>query len=193
MRCRCGKVQGDVEPGRAYARGTCYCRDCQAYARFLAQPGLMDEHGGSDVVPVAPSGVRITAGLDQVDCVSLSEKGLYRWYAACCRTPLANTPRAASFPYVGMSSVAFEASSPALDAALGPRDRVVFNTGSAKGTVRSTPLAFLVAGMRIFGGVLAARLRREPPALFFDAEGRPIRQPQVLDAEQRATLGANSA
>ena len=93
LRCHCGAVRGEMDTERAYARATCYCKDCRAFARFLGVPGVLDASGGTDIVPVAPAAVRITAGGEHVVCMSLSPKGLLRWYAACCRTPLANTPR----------------------------------------------------------------------------------------------------
>lgn len=191
LRCRCGKVRGEVNAARAYTRGTCYCKDCQAYARFLGQPGLMNDRGGTDIVPMSPSGVRIDEGLEQVACVSLSEDGRLRWYAACCRTPLGNTPRDPKLSYVGMPTTCFAAAPETIDAAFGARDRIVLNTGSASGIVRGTPLAFFLGGLRILGNMLAARVRREPPTLFFDASGRPIRRPRVLSAAERAALGAN--
>ncbi|MFT4197494.1 MAG: DUF6151 family protein, partial [Pseudoxanthomonas sp.] len=107
-----------------WARATCYCRDCQAFARFLGQPGVLDAHAGTDIVPMAPAGLRITAGFDQVACMSLSPKGLLRWYAACCRTPLANTLRTPGLPYVGLVA-ACVADRAALDAAVGPAARAV--------------------------------------------------------------------
>jgi len=40
LRCECGQVQGTVEAGHAYTRATCYCKDCQAYARWLDKPAF---------------------------------------------------------------------------------------------------------------------------------------------------------
>lgn len=184
-------MTGEVDAERAYTRGTCYCRDCQAYARFLGESDLMDAQGGTDIVPMSPAGVRITDGLDNVACMSLSEKGVLRWYASCCRTPLGNTPREPKLAYVGMVTSCFDAAPDRIDAALGPRDRIVLNADSATGPVRSTPFAFFAGGLRILGNMLAARIRRQPPTLFFEPDGRPIRTPQVLTAEQRGELGAN--
>ena len=82
LKCRCGAVRGEMQPRRAYTRATCYCKDCRAYALFLGQPGVLDEAGGTDVVPTAPATVRLTAGLEHVACMSLSPKGTLRWYAA---------------------------------------------------------------------------------------------------------------
>lgn len=188
LRCRCGTVRGELETTRAYTRATCYCKDCRAFANFLAVPGVLDESGGTDVVPIAPSAVHFTAGTEHVVCMSLSPKGLLRWYASCCRTPLANTPREPKLPYVGMVTTCVDATPQALDAEFGPRNRVVLNTQSATAPVKSTPLAFVTGGLCILAGVLGARLRREHASPFFDASGRPLREPEVVSRERRAEL-----
>ncbi|HEU0307517.1 MAG TPA: DUF6151 family protein [Lysobacter sp.] len=193
LRCRCGAVRGEMETARAYTRATCYCKDCRAFANFLAVPNVLDASGGTDVVPIAPAAVRLTAGSEHVACMSLSPKGLLRWYAACCRTPLANTPRDPKLPYVGMVSTCFDAEPQAVDAAFGPRDRIVLNTRSATAPVRSTPLAFVTGGLRIFAGIIGVRLRRERASPFFDASGRPLREPEVISRERRGELERNAA
>ncbi len=193
MRCECGQVRGEVDLDRAYTRGTCYCHDCQAYARWLARPGLMDECGGSDVVPMSPGGVRITEGVEHVACLSLSDKGILRWYAACCRTPLGNTPRSGRIPYLGLPTTCLDASPASVDAALGPRDRIVLNAGSATCEVKPTPVAFFLGGLNIARHLVAGKLGARPPSPFLDASGRWLRTPQVLGAAERAALDANPA
>jgi hypothetical protein len=188
LRCRCGTVQGEIDEGRAYVRATCYCKDCRAFARYLGVPGVLDASGGTDVIPMAPAAMRFTAGTEQVVCMSLSPKGILRWYASCCRTPLANTPRDPKLPYVGVVTDCLNATPQALEAAFGPRDRVVLNTQSATAPVKSTPVAFALGGMRILAGILGARLRRERASAFFDASGQPLRQPTVITREERAAL-----
>ena len=69
-----------------------------------------------------------------------------------------------------------------------PRDRIVLNTQSATEPVRSTPLTFATGGLRIFAGIIGARLRRERASPFFDAGGRPLREPEVVSRERRAEL-----
>lgn len=188
LRCHCGAVRGEMDTERAYARATCYCKDCRAFARFLGVPGVLDASGGTDIVPVAPAAVRITAGGEHVVCMSLSPKGLLRWYAACCRTPLANTPREPKLPYVGMVSACFDASPQMVDAAFGPRDRMVVNAQSATAHVRSTPMHLVMGSLRILMGVLGVKLRRERTWPFFDANGQPLREPAVVSRERRAEL-----
>lgn len=188
LRCRCGVVRGEMETARAYTRATCYCKDCRAFARFLAVPGVLDAGGGTDVVAIAPAAVRFTSGSEHVASMSLSPKGLLRWYASCCRTPLGNTPRDTKLPYVGMVTTCFDSAAQAVDATFGPRNRIVLNTRSATAPVRSTPLAFAMGGLRILAGIIGARLRRERASPFFDGAGRPLREPEVISRERRAEL-----
>lgn len=192
LRCECGRVQGRVETDQVYVRATCYCRDCQAYARWLDRPGVTDAQGGTDIVAMNPAAVHITSGDEQIACMSLSEKGILRWYTVCCRTPLGNTPRDAKIAYVGIVTTGL---SPAreVDAAFGPKGKTVINSGSAQGKVKATPVGFVVGGLRIVRGMLGARLRGQGPMLFFDGEGQPIRRIEVLSADERAALQANNA
>ena len=194
LRCHCGSVEGFVASPRAAARAVCYCRDCQAFARFLGQPAVLDGNGGTDIVAIAPDALRITAGIGQVACMSMGPKGLLRWYAACCRTPLANTSRDPKLYYTGVVAACLDAAPAELDAALGPRDRIVANTGSATAPVESSGLRFVLGGLRIFGPVIAARLRgRRAGAPFFDASGQPLRQPEVISRERREALRRGDA
>lgn len=94
LRCTCGKLQGQLATQPTSGRARCYCKDCQAYARFLGrQSEILDAHGGTDLIATLPAAVRFTAGLEQLACVTLTDKGPLRWYATCCRTPIGNTAR----------------------------------------------------------------------------------------------------
>ena len=171
LRCRCGHVQGVVGTANTYVRATCYCTDCRAFAQWLGTPGLLDAAGGVDVVAMAPSQVRITAGQDQVACMSLSERGIHRWYAACCRTPLGNMGRNPAIHYVGMSTACM--ASDVADAAFGPARPCVINTGSATAPVTKTPVAFALGGLRIALGILGGKLRGLRQSPFYDvSKGR---------------------
>ncbi|MET0717975.1 MAG: DUF6151 family protein [Pseudoxanthomonas sp.] len=190
LRCQCGQLQGTVETDQLYVRATCYCHDCQAYARWLDRPGVADAQGGTDIVAMNPAAVRITAGQEQIACMSLSPKGLLRWYAVCCRTPLGNTPREGAVPYVGIVTTGL---SPAreMEQAFGPKGQTVINSGSAQGQVKATPWRFVTGGLRIAVNLVGAKLRKQKPSLFFDDQGQPIRTPQALSAEERQALGAS--
>ena len=103
LRCRCGYLRGiaeDVSPSTGL-RFICYCRDCQAFARFLGRADVLDTAGGTDIFQMAPARVRLTAGVDALRSIARSRKVL-RWYADCCKTPIANTAAHARFPLVAI-------------------------------------------------------------------------------------------
>lgn len=188
FRCRCGTLQGEVEPADVYARATCYCRDCQAFARVLGRgEEVLDAQGGTDILAMLPAGLRLTTGSTQLACLSLGPRGLLRWHSACCGTPIANTPRDPKTPYVGVLAHCVAGEPDALDAAFGP-SRVALNTDSARGHVQPTPLRTGIAVLRITWGMLRARLRgRHRDSPFFQPGTRqPVAGPRVLTKEERA-------
>ena len=187
FRCRCGALQGEVEPARAYVRAICHCRDCQTGARALGWGAeVLDANGGTDIVAMRPSGLRFTSGAGKLACLSLGPRGLLRWYAACCGTPIANTPRNPRFAYVGLVAANLASTADDVDALFGPA-RAALNPQSATGEVKSTPLLNAWGLFAILRGLLAARLggsyRQNP---FFQL-GAPVREPRVLSLEERAS------
>lgn len=102
LRCRCGAVRGVASEVAATAgfRLVCYCKDCQAFARFLERPDVLDAAGGTDIFQMPIARVKLSTGMDGVRCLSFSGK-VQRWYAGCCHTPIGNTagPR---FPVIGL-------------------------------------------------------------------------------------------
>jgi hypothetical protein len=191
LQCRCGAVAGSVASPHVGVRVVCYCLDCQAYARFLdPQAPPLGANSGTEVVATQPRHVRFASGLERLQCMSLSERGLLRWYAGCCRTPLANTPRDPKLPYVGLARPCLGADD-AVERAFGPL-RCAVNTKTARpGPVAPTPFGTAAALARILSHVGADRLTgrwRQTP--FFDAGGRPVRRPQVLSGSERRALEA---
>jgi Family of unknown function (DUF6151) len=61
---------------------------------------VLDRAGGTDIFHLPAGRVKLTAGTDAVRSLQFSSR-VFRWYADCCRTPIANTagPR---FPVVGL-------------------------------------------------------------------------------------------
>ena len=189
LRCRCGSLQGEVDGQRVAARAVCYCKDCQAFARFLkAQDTVLDASGGTEVEATLPSAVRFTSGLEHLACMSLSPRGIYRWYASCCNTPVGNTPRDPKASYVGLVRACLDALPDELDRQLG-RSHITANRGSAYGPTTATPFATALAVVNIGGMLVKARLgggyRINP---FFDASGAPVSSPRVLTLEERSAL-----
>lgn len=190
LSCGCGTVQGEVDLDRAWARVTCYCRDCQSFARFLGDAASLDACGGTDIVPMAPDAVRFSAGLEHVACMSLGPNGLLRWYARCCRTPLANLPRDPRMFYVGLVAQCLQdLPAGSLEHAVGPPGRVAVQTASATAPVPASRWRQLFGVLRIAWPVLLAWLRRRRiGAPFLDAQGQPLRLPETISREQRQAL-----
>ncbi|MDE2382484.1 MAG: hypothetical protein KGL71_09785, partial [Xanthomonadaceae bacterium] len=174
LSCRCGQVQGEFNPARSYTRATCYCADCRAFARWLGGDGLLDAAGGSDIVAMAPDGLRFTQGLDQLACMSLGPRGLLRWYARCCRTPLGNVPRNPKLYYLGLPVAAIAESEAAVTANCGAQGHTIISPESATAAVNPTRGALLAGTLRIVTKLASARLRGRRNALLFAADGQPI-------------------
>lgn len=103
--CNCGQFKASVpidEKGMP-TRLKCYCIDCQTYLRHLDQAEVqLDDKGGTDILQISPAQFSITAGEEYLGNLMLSPKGIYRWYAICCQTPICNTLSKAEMPYVGL-------------------------------------------------------------------------------------------
>jgi hypothetical protein len=196
LRCRCGQFQAEVtDPGRG-TRAVCYCKDCQAFAHFLGlPPGMLDAHGGTDVVAVPPRDLRFVQGAEQLACMSLTPRGTLRWFTSCCRTPIGNTPRDPRLSHVGLVHTALERPGADLGAAFGPV-RMRVNRQSARGKPPASPrIAFAASLLRYLSGLawsrVSGRYRANP---FFDAgSGQPRAQPKVLSVEEHRKLKAEVA
>lgn len=107
LSCSCGQVQGrlkDVNPERV-SRARCYCRFCQAYATHLQPESdrLLDEMGGSDLLQLSPADIVFDQGKENIGCLKLTDKGVLRYYASCCRSPLVGTVPKPKVPFVSVS------------------------------------------------------------------------------------------
>lgn len=184
LSCECGTLQGKVATSGALNRAICYCRDCQAFAHALGRPNsILDEHGGSEVVAASPAAVTFTHGLDSLACLSLTPKGLLRWYASCCNTPIGNTPRNFKLAYVGLLHNCLKAPGGSLDA-FGPV-RLWVNTASAKGRLPPIRQHLFLEVLRVMAQLARRRLDgsyRNTP--FFSAQGQPIASPRLLPRDE---------
>lgn len=191
LSCRCGALQGHVDVNGSSNRMVCYCRDCQAFARFLGLADqVLDAQGGSEVVQVAPHRIHFDRGVEHLAVMRLSPKGMLRWYAACCRTPLGNTMDGPGFPFTGLLSTCLDTAP--LAPAFGPV-RATANTQSAWGQPRPRAFGMVGALLRILGLVAHSRLSgRYKTTPFFAASGAPVAVPTVLSAEARAHLRSAS-
>src|ERR1700693_203233 len=190
LQCRCGTLKGYVVHSAGVNRGVCYCRDCQAFAHFLGRPSeILDAQGGTDVIQTRPANVIFTQGREALACMRLTERGLLRWYAACCNTPVGNTLADHRVSFVGLVHSCLESPGASLDDSFGPvRARV--NTKSAKGAVRSSSIGLISVILRFIAMVARARIdgsyKRTP---FFSADtGAPVVTRKVLSRSERDTV-----
>lgn len=94
LQCRCGKIKGQIKQvsPSAVKQLVCYCEDCRKFALHLqSEGGSINQFGGSELYLAAPAKVEIIEGKQQLACLRLTRKGIYRWYSQCCNTPIANT------------------------------------------------------------------------------------------------------
>lgn len=123
--CDCGAFQAELThfPAHSPGRLMCYCNDCQRYLEKLGRPELLDAYGGTEIIPVYPSEMRIIQGQEQLVCNQFSPKGLFRWSTRCCNSPVGNIrPK---FPWFGILHSAYRAVDPGCLERLGPvRSRV---------------------------------------------------------------------
>ncbi len=190
LRCRCGHVGGvaqQVRPGGGF-RFVCYCADCQAFARFLGRPDVLDQAGGTDIFQMPLGRIKLTAGLDAVRCLKLSGK-VFRWYAECCRTPIGNTA-GARFPIIGLihAFMNHEAAGRARDVVLGAPLCRIFESSAVGPLPPNAPpppsaRLFFLRGSKLLSWWMRGLGRPNP---FFDARtNAPISEPRVLTPSER--------
>ena len=191
LRCVCGALQGALAAvAEPRTRGRCYCNDCRAYGVWLGRDRVLDAQGGTEVVQTWPSRVRLTAGVEQVRLMKLSPKGLHRWFAGCCRTPIANGFGPGRAPFLGLQArfVAPDAR-PRLDELFGAAHGVQgrFAPGGCPPGVHASASAGILwaaTGMLVRGLWAGGHA----PHPLFSAEGAAIATAEVLTAEARAAL-----
>jgi len=191
LRCSCGAVEGlvrNVAP-KTVNRVVCYCDDCQAFLHQLRRADLLDPHGGSDIVQVAPACLSFVRGHEHIVGLRLSPKGLYRFYASCCRTPLGNTVSPA-IPFVGVLAQAFGSDADGAEELFGPPVGRIFGkyaVGKAPGASDRINVSLMARAIPM---VLGWRLRgRTWPHPFFDRRTRASKYPvTALSREERDAL-----
>jgi hypothetical protein len=196
IQCECGQFRARL---KAFPHGTpgrlvCYCDDCQAYLHHLKRADLLDANGGTEVIPAYPADVEILSGREHLKCTRLSPTGTFRFFTACCNTPIVNTRNGEA--WAGFLRGVYNAKE--LDQALGPvRSR--FFGRYAKGTLPAgTPdtydpqfLTTVIVPFQQEGKLL----KRHKPSPFFTEDGTPIVTPHVLSQAERqaaaSSAGAN--
>lgn len=190
--CRCGKVRGlirNVSP-ETCNHAVCLCDDCQAYIRLLGAEGVVDANGGTELIQVGHNQVQVVEGREHLGCVRLSSKGMFRWYARCCSTPIANTLGTKSvFAGVIHACLRSPVDETPLDSVVGPiRERVQGKFGKGElppGTRQTISAQMMWWSLRNFARWWLSGA--SAPSTFF-VEGKPCVPPRILDAEERKAL-----
>jgi hypothetical protein len=191
LRCRCGAVRGvarGVSPVKVN-HCFCYCDDCQAFVHFLGRAGdIFDEHGGTEITQMSQASVAFTAGTDKIAAVKLTSRGLMRWYASCCGTPIGNTLGTSAMPFIGVIHAFIDAPSAALGPIRGRGWAKRAKGGRAAVPKDGMPDALMIA--RMLGKLLKWRLRgdHKRSTLFDAVTGNPLVEPRVLDSVEREEL-----
>ena len=192
LRCRCGTVSGWVKETRSANRAMCYCKDCQAFAYFLGQEKqILDERGGTDVIQILPQNLSFTQGIEALKCMRLTEKGLLRWYASCCNTPIGNTLANYKISFIGLVHNCLENTDKPLLDSFGP-SRVCVNTQGAKGEPKPKTSGLGKVIVWFVTNILRARINgsyRQTP-FYLPGKGTPIVTPRVLSTAERADVMA---
>ncbi|MEO0485237.1 MAG: DUF6151 family protein [Pseudomonadota bacterium] len=181
--CRCGAVEIDM-PGCAPRHGShliCYCKDCRAFARHLGADDMLLDHGGNRIFQTRPDWVRVVKGKEHLRALRLSPKGLVRWYAGCCSTPMFATGGRPKVPFIGFAGGA------AMDVgALGPEIALGFTASALDPPTGMKDRGLAKLGWRFakrtLPGMVTGAAKRNP---FFEGD-RPIAKPELISKEARA-------
>ena len=189
FQCECGQFRAQIIhfPANTPGRMMCYCDDCQTYLHHLGRADLLDPAGGTEIIPIYPSEIKILAGREKLKCTRLSPAGIFRWSTICCNTPVGNMrPK---FPWMGLLERGFNVKEPRyLENTLGPiKNRILgkFARGTPpKGT--SDKLEFKdmwVVLPFLLKGFLMGKSKNSP---FFNSDAvTPIVAATVLSLEER--------
>ena len=190
LKCSCGSVQGeavDVTPSSGN-RVICCCSDCQAFANHLKTDSekhgateTLDKFGGTELFQMSQSQLKINQGHEHLQSMRLSKKGMLRWYASCCNTPIGNTMNA-KMPFVGVIHSFTDV--PDREAVMGPM-RAVVQTQHAIGEpdYPSHSAKFPIGiTFRIMQKLLVWKIQgKQKPSVFFGDDGRPVVKPIIVD------------
>lgn len=193
LQCRCGTIKGWVSDTRSANRVVCYCKDCQAFARSLGQESeTLDAQGGSDVVQTLPKNVTFTQGADALMCLRLTDKGMVRWYAGCCNTPIGNTLENYKISFIGLLHNCLESPGHSLQNSFGAVRTYAYPQG-AIGDPKPKPKGMAVTVWWAVRTILKARVNGDYKRTPFFKDGRPIANPRVLSSAERANAMQSQA
>ena len=184
--CRCGQIQGHLAMSAVKTNHVvCYCKDCQAFAHWLSDQECLNAASGTEIVQVPPCAFHISQGQQQLACMRLAPKGLYRWYSRCCHTPIANTV-GASFPMVGIIHTFIRSGQDSLPPVM------QVNVANATGPVTANEQSDGLILLRVLSRILWWKItgKNQPNTLF--VEGRALVEPQMASQAPETNEDAKS-
>ncbi|RXJ74635.1 hypothetical protein CS022_03475 [Veronia nyctiphanis] len=180
--CDCKEVTAIAKTigRRRFNRVICYCRDCRSFAQHLGRDDILDAAGGTYLTQMPPALFEITKGHENLACLRLRSKGMYRWYTTCCNTPIANS--IPGLPFVGVFDHNIESNLREIENKIGPVLGAVHRrhaTGEVSVTLRKKAEATLILG------VLFKLLRWKlsgltAPNAFHPTKTKALKKPDVL-------------
>ncbi len=187
VQCKCGTVRGHLDGTGVHSRVICYCTDCRAFAKFLGRAAeVLDEQGGTEIVQVAQARLRFLQGEDHLAAVRLSEKGMIRWYASCCNTPIGNTMADPKVSFVGMIHSSLDRSR--INHDFGAQ-MAILNTDTALGEPKPRQRGLLGVIARFIWIVVTTRISGQyKKSQLFNAAGSPRVVPTILTPQELVLL-----
>jgi len=182
--CKCGTVRGrlcdvDAKSGMAL---TCHCSYCRAAEVHLGQPDPAPD--GVTLYQTTANIVQFETGREAVSAFRFNPKGMIRWHATCCGSPLFNTM---AHPGTGFASlVVARVDTPD---ALGPVRTVLGKRNAAgKESYRGVMPLVLAMMIRTVRMKLSGDWRKTP---FFRPDGTANGEVILLTAAQTSALPLN--
>jgi hypothetical protein len=178
--CSCGQVQGHITDFSVDTsnRVVCHCKDCRKFTLWTGHSEMVDPHGGLDIIQVAQSQIVFDQGVEQIRCARLSQKGMFRFYADCCRMPLGNA-MSRGVPLIGLPAQLF-VQNPAqpIGNAVGIHGKSA--TTPAPNAHGSVPVAMLGRIVRLL--VKWKFKSRGASTPFFHSDGKPVADPILINS-----------
>lgn len=193
IQCDCGQFKAKINkfPKQTPGRLGCYCDDCQSFLIYIHRTDNLDSSGCTEVVPVYPSNLEFVSGVSQLKCLRLTERGTYRWVAACCDSPIANTRPGT--PWVGLyASVFGHQDSQYLQKTLGSvKARIMGRFAKGETLPKTADKMNLTAFFSVLPFILKGKIfKKYQVSPFFKQQDQrtPIVEPVVLNPQERAKL-----
>lgn len=187
VQCKCGTLRGHIQGTGTCSRAVCYCSDCRVFTKYLdCMDDVLDKQGGTEIVQLAQPRVVFLQGKEHLAAVQLSKKGMVRWYAACCNTPIGNTLSNPKLSFIGLIHTCLDHSK--LEENFGKQVSMV-NVDSAYSDPKPEQKGLFGTILRFLWIVLSMRIggkyRRSP---FFDDNGSLTVSAKVMTTEEYKSL-----